>query len=93
MLPLSSTFFPANPKEMFFKGESNPRNASLMRILSDLEYVDQTGHGIPEFISHYGKEAFDVSDHYINVVIPFDKEVMEGRAKSHLALNEGNGAQ
>ena len=76
-------------KEMFFKGASNPRNASLMRILSDLEYVEQTGHGIPEIISHYGKEVFDVNDHYINVVIPFDKEVMENRATSHLALNNG----
>lgn len=76
-------------KEMFFKGASNPRNASLMRILGDLEYVEQTGHGIPEIISHYGKEAFDVNDHYINVIIPFDKEVMENRAKSRLALKNG----
>lgn len=39
----------------FFKDVSNPRNASLMRIISGLEYVEQTGHGIPEVISHYGK--------------------------------------
>ena len=76
-------------KEMFFKGASNPRNASLMRILSDLEYVEQTGHGVPEIISHYGKEAFDINEHYINVVIPFDKKVMESHAKKQLALNNG----
>ncbi|MDE6407968.1 MAG: putative DNA binding domain-containing protein, partial [Anaeroplasmataceae bacterium] len=41
-------------KEMFFKGVSTPRNKSLMRILSDLDYVEQTGHGIPDVIKIYG---------------------------------------
>jgi len=40
--------------EMFFKGISTPRNNALMRILSDLEYVEQTGHGIPDIISDKG---------------------------------------
>lgn len=80
-------------KEMFFKGASNPRNASLMRILSDLEYVEQTGHGIPEIVRNYGREAFEINDSYINVTIPFDKEVMESHTK-HLLKNGGavNGA-
>lgn len=86
-LPLGQT------KEMFFKGASNPRNASLMRILSDLEYVEQTGHGIPEIVRNYGREAFEINDSYINVTIPFDKEVMESHTK-HLLKNGGavNGA-
>ncbi len=80
-------------KEMFFKGASNPRNASLMRILSDLEYVEQTGHGIPEIVRNYGREAFEINDSYINVTIPFDKEVMESHTK-HLLKDDGavNGA-
>lgn len=40
-----------------------------------------------------GNDAFDVNDQYINVVIPFDKEVAESRAKSRLALNDGDGTQ
>ena len=77
-LPLGQT------REMFFMGASNPRNASLMRILSDLEYVEQTGHGIPEIVRNYGREAFDINDNYINVTIPFDKEVMESHMKNTL---------
>ncbi len=89
-LPLGQT------KEMFFKGASNPRNASLMRILSDLEYVEQTGHGIPEIVKKYGEEAFEINDHYINVIIPFDKEVMKNHIKNgnveNGAVNSQNGA-
>ena len=33
---------------MFFKGISTPRNKELMRVLSDLKYVEQTGYGVPE---------------------------------------------
>ncbi len=55
-----------------------------MRILSDLEYVEQTGHGIPEIVRNYGSEAFDINDNYINVTIHFDKEVMESHAKNAL---------
>ena len=41
---------------MFYQGISTPRNKSLIRILSDLDYVEQTGHGIPDVIKIYGKE-------------------------------------
>ena len=85
-LPIGET------KEMFFNGASNPRNASLMRVLSDLEYVEQTGHGIPEIVKHYGTKAFDINDNYINVTIPFNTEVMQNHAKNTTIINENNGA-
>ena len=66
-------------KEMFFKGVSTPRNKALMRILSDLDYVEQTGHGIPEVVKKYGNDIFDINDNYINVTLPFDKEVMASK--------------
>lgn len=76
---------PANQtKEMFFLGASKPRNPSLMRILSDLEYVEQTGHGIPDIVKRYGEEIFDINDHYINVTIPFDKTVMRSHQKNKM---------
>ena len=63
-------------KEMFFKGISTPRNKELMRVLSDLKYVEQTGYGVPEIIRHYSKNVFDIEENYINVSIPYDLEVM-----------------
>lgn len=69
------------PKDMsrveFFKGVSNPRNSVLMRIFLKLGIVEHTGHGIPMIVEKYGKEAFDIHDSYINVIIPFNKNVME----------------
>ena len=40
-----------------------------------LGIVEHTGHGIPKIIEKYGKEALDIHDTYINVIIPFNKKV------------------
>ena len=74
--------------EMFFKGISTPRNKALMRILGDLDYSEQTGHGIPDVIDVYGKEVFDINENYINVVLPFNEEVMKSE-KEHSNVNVG----
>lgn len=63
-------------KEEFFKGISKPRNEQLVDIFKRLGIVEQTGHGIPTIIKKYGEQAFDIKDNYINVVIPFNKEVL-----------------
>ena len=68
-------------EEMFFKGISSPRNKSLMRILSDLDYVEQTGHGIPDVVKMYGKEVFEITENYINVILPFNKQVLKSHKK------------
>lgn len=69
------------PKEItekdFFNGVSHPRNSVLMRIFLKLGIVEHTGHGIPKIIEKYGKEAFDIHDTYINVAIPFNKNVID----------------
>ena len=52
-----------------------------MRILLDLEYVEQTGHGIPDVVKIYGKEIFDIYDTYINVKIPYNKDVLKSHNK------------
>lgn len=62
-------------KNDFFNGVSHPRNSVLMRIFLKLGIVEHTGHGIPKIIEKYGKEAFDIHDTYINVIIPFNKKV------------------
>lgn len=59
----------------FFNGVSHPRNSILMRIFLKLGIVEHTGHDIPKIIEKYGKEAFNIHDTYINVIIPFNKKV------------------
>ncbi len=76
-------------KEMFFKGVSTPRNKELMRILSDLNYVEQTGQKIPDVVKLYGKEIFEINKEYINVVLPFDKDVLASKNNQNDAtINE-----
>ena len=65
--------------EDFYRGISKPRNIRLMKIFSDLDIVDHTGHGVPIIIEKYGKEAFEIKDNYIIVTIPFNKQVMESQ--------------
>lgn len=63
--------------EEFYRGISKPRNTALMKVLSDLDIVDHTGHGIPIIVEKYGKKAFDISDSYVIVTIPFNADVMK----------------
>jgi ATP-dependent DNA helicase RecG len=81
-------------KEMFFKGISTPRNKELMRVLSDLKYVEQTGYGVPEVLKHYDKNVFDIEENYINVSIPYDAEVMASMHVTDAGAENGaeNGA-
>lgn len=61
-------------KEEFFKGISKPVNSKLQKIFGQLGYVEQTGHGVPLIISNYGKQAFDITENFVNVTIPFNYE-------------------
>lgn len=61
----------------FYRGISKPRNIRLMKIFSDLDIVDHTGHGVPIIVEKYGRKAFDISNNHIIVTIPFNKEVMD----------------
>lgn len=61
----------------FFNGISHPRNSVLMRIFLKLGLVEHTGHGIPTIIDKYGKNSFDIHENYINVIIPFNNNVLE----------------
>lgn len=63
-------------KDEFYRGISRPVNAKLQKIFGQLGYVEQTGHGIPLIIKDYGKQAFDIMDNFVNVIIPFNFEKM-----------------
>ena len=64
-------------KNEFFKGISRPVNAKLQKIFGQLGFVEQTGHGIPLIISKYGTQAFEISENFVNVTIPFNREFSE----------------
>lgn len=58
-------------KEEFFSGVSRPVNRSLMRIMGQLGLIEQTGHGVPEIIKKYSREAFDIAENHITVTLRF----------------------
>ncbi len=73
----------------FFAGISKPVNKNLLKIFGDLDYIDQTGHGIPLIVKNYGKEAFYISEHTVIVTIPLNKKLLEGyEEREILNLNE-----
>ena len=74
--------------EDFFEGVSKPVNKKLLKIFNDLEYTDQSGHGIPLIVEKYGKEAFYISEHTIIVKIPIDKTLLEEIQSNNEDLNE-----
>lgn len=74
-------------KEDFFKGVSKPVNNALLNIFTNLNMIDQTGHGIPLIINKYGKEAFYISNNTIIVTIPINKNLLEQNTNIDI-LNE-----
>lgn len=58
-------------KDEFFQGVSHPINMSLMKIMGQLDYIEQTGHGVPLIVSKYGKNAYAFYENHIVVTLPF----------------------
>ena len=58
--------------EEFYKGKSKPVNLELQQIMVQLDYIEQTGHGVPLIVSRYGREVFDISENFITVTIPLN---------------------
>lgn len=59
--------------EEFYQGKSKPVNLELQQIMVQLDYVEQTGHGVPLIISKYGREAFDITENFITVTLPLNR--------------------
>ncbi len=60
--------------EEFYEGKSKPVNLELQQIMVQLDYIEQTGHGVPLIISRYGKKVFDITENFITVTIPLNKK-------------------
>ena len=77
-------------EDEFYKGISKPRNNMLMRVFHDIGLVEHTGHGIPSIIKIYGKEAIEIHETYVNVIIPYDKLVAKAYIdRANVGLNVG----
>ena len=71
--------------EEFYEGKSKPVNLELQQIMVQLDYIEQTGHGVPLIVSRYGKEVFDITENFITVTIPLNKAE---RTESDLLQNK-----
>lgn len=59
--------------EEFYMGKSKPVNLELQQIMVQLDYIEQTGHGVPLIVSRYGKDVFDITENFITVTIPLNR--------------------
>lgn len=77
------------PLEDFFIGVSHPINKQLQKIMGQLGIVEQTGHGVPEIVKKYGKEAFEITSNHITVKLKFPFNIssksmdFDGLSESH----------
>ncbi len=79
-------------KEDFYRGISRPINLGLLKIMGQLNLVEQTGHGNLVIIGKYGREAFDIEENHIVVTIPFafipsmKQSNVEGLSPTHVKV-------
>ena len=61
-------------EEGFFAGTSKPVNNRLFTIFIGCGFSEQSGHGVPQIVKYYGKEAFAFRDGMVTVTLPFAYE-------------------
>ena len=61
-------------EEGFYAGTSKPVNHRLFNIFITCGFAKQSGHGVPQIVKTYGKEAFSFRDGLLIVTIPFGYE-------------------
>ena len=48
-----------------------------MRIFSDMDLCEQLGSGMKKILKVYSKDIFDISEHFISVRFPYNKEAVK----------------
>ena len=74
-------------EEEFLAGISKPVNPDLMDIFKSCRIVERSGHGVPEVVKVYGKNAYKFSTNTITVTIPFDKKGFDQNGKINGEIN------
>ncbi len=86
-----SSLAPNQTIEGFYKGHSIPVNEELSSIFLATHLSERTGKGNPLIVSRYGRKAFEISESFIKVTLPYnwkkafvklDNEPYENIAKS-----------
>ena len=79
----------------FYAGTSKPVNRRLFNIFITCGFSEQSGHGIPQIVKMYGREAFSFRDDLLIVTIPFGYEpdyvkgrLMKEAVQSRLTENQ-----
>lgn len=72
-------------REEFLRGKSKPLNAKLMKIAINIELTDQTGKGNKDIVKAYGPGAFEFSDSFLTVRIPYNPFALDS------PLSDGGG--
>ena len=82
-------------EEGFYAGTSKPVNNRLFTIFITGDFSEQSGHGIPQIVKHYGKEAFAFRDGMVTVTLPFGYEpdyvktrLMQEATRNALSVNQ-----
>ena len=70
--------------EEFYEGKSKPVNLELQQIMVQLDYIEQTGHGVPLIVARYGREVFDITENFITVTIPLNRRGKSPAAKKDM---------
>ena len=64
-----------------------PRNRELMRVFKDVGLVEQLGSGMSRILSYYGRNIFEITEHFIKVIFPFKSA--ENGAKTENGTKDG----
>ncbi len=67
-----SSLAPNQTLEGFYKGHSIPVNEDLSSIFLATHLSERTGKGNPLIVSKFGRKAFEITNSYIKVTIPFN---------------------
>lgn len=65
----------------FYEGKSKPVNLEFQQIMVQLDYMKQTEHEVLLIVSKFGKEVFDITENFIAVTIPLNKEKKKKRLR------------
>ncbi|MBE6552530.1 MAG: winged helix-turn-helix transcriptional regulator [Ruminococcaceae bacterium] len=76
----------------FYAGRSRPVNLELQQIMVQLDFIEQTGHGVPLIVSRYGKNVFDITENFITVTLPLNVSREENMIKD-ISDNDLNNTQ
>ncbi len=63
---------PGQSTDDFFSCSSMPRNRELMRVFKDVGLVEQLGSGMSRILNYYGRNIFEITEHFIRVTFYFN---------------------